>query len=48
MRALWCRVFVLQVASIAKGRIEFDYTPTANMACHATGAAFCGGIADAA
>jgi hypothetical protein len=31
-----------QVVSVAKGRVEFDFTPTADMACHATGAAYCG------
>jgi hypothetical protein len=36
-------LIALQVASVGKGRIEFDYTPTANMPCHATGAAYCGG-----
>jgi hypothetical protein len=37
------RVRNVQVASIGKGRVDFDYTPTANMACHATGEAYCGG-----
>ncbi len=31
-----------QVVNTAKGRVEFDFTPTADMACHATFAAYCG------
>lgn len=32
---------IVQVSSVAKGRVEFEYRPTANMECHATGAAYC-------
>ena len=34
--------FDAKVASVSKGRVEFKFVPTANMACHATGAAYCG------
>lgn len=34
--------FNAKVATIGKGRIEFDFTPTSNPACVATFAAYCG------
>ncbi len=34
--------FDAKVASVGKGRVEFDFTPTADLACAATGAAYCG------
>lgn len=34
--------FDAKVSSVSKGRLEFDYTPTANPDCWATGAAYCG------
>jgi hypothetical protein len=34
--------FDSKVASVAKGRVEFDFTPTADLACAETGAAYCG------
>jgi len=30
-----------QVAAVAKGRVEFDFIPTADLACHATGKPYC-------
>lgn len=34
--------FDAKVASVSKGRVEFDFAPTSNPACAATGAAYCG------
>lgn len=34
--------FDATVSAVGKNRLEFDYTPTANMDCWATGAAYCG------